>query len=93
VLTADKLEDVGVCQQQSPRKIFLRKLELQEQVPYFSTPKAVGKLYLRPCRDRAVHELLMSGYGNVITIFCSYFISDNFRPIVPVTILWLHNIN
>jgi hypothetical protein len=30
--------------QQSTRKIFLRKLELKEQVSYFSTPEAVGKL-------------------------------------------------
>ena len=46
----------GVCMQQSPRKIFLRKLELKEQVSYFSTPEAVGKLC--PCRNRGDHELL-----------------------------------
>jgi len=61
-------------------KSFLRKLELPEQVSYFSTPEAVGKLYLRPCRNGALHELLRSGFGNVITVLSDYFISDNFSP-------------
>ena len=63
VLTADKLDDARGAPRHNLHKKISQKIRITRtasdvlKYDYFSTPEAVGKPYLRPCDNRAVHEL------------------------------------
>jgi hypothetical protein len=72
-LTADKPEEVRGVPATISMKIFLRKLELQEQVAGLAR-RRLSENFI--CVYAAIG---LSRYGNVFTTLSSYFITDTFR--------------